>query len=160
MKNSKCLVFTLAAGLATAGLSVFNSQAAESPDRSGPFRGQLLERAKEKLNLADDQVAKIKDAINAEKEPMKNLTLRLYVARRDLGDAISAPNATEASVRAASAKVAAVESDLAVERMKLRARINPILTNDQRQKLKELQSKLDEFVDSLVSHLGDRLGIE
>jgi Spy/CpxP family protein refolding chaperone len=81
----------------------------------------------------------------------------VHDARTGLRDTIQTPNATEASVRAASAKVAAAESDLAVERLNLYCRISPILTAEQHQKLSDLESKMDEMVDAGIERIGERL---
>jgi Spy/CpxP family protein refolding chaperone len=74
-----------------------------------------------------------------------------------LRDAIQSSGATEASVRAAAAKVATVEADLAVERLKLYGRISPILTADQREQVKQFQSKIDDFLDGAINRLSERL---
>ena len=59
-----------------------------------------------------------------------------------------------------SAKVAAVEADIAVERMKLAGRISPILTADQKEKIKAFEAKIDDLVDTLINRVGERLGGE
>jgi Spy/CpxP family protein refolding chaperone len=156
MKHAKYLILTLAAGLTTGGLFVFDSQAVEQPAESH-FRGKMLQRAKEKLGLTDDQIAKIKSELSADKDTLKDLISRLHQARTGLREAIQATDASESAVRAAAARVAAVESDLAVERMKLHSRINPILTDEQKEKIKAFESKIDDFVDGIINRIGDRL---
>ncbi len=158
MKSSKLLVAIIAAGLAAGGFVVSNSYAVERTAGAGHFRGQLLERAKEKLGLTDDQISKIKDELKADKDTIKDLISRLHEARIGLREAIQATDATEASVRAAAAKVSAVEGDIAVERMKLHGRISPILTSEQKEKIKALESKIDDFVDGIINRLGERMG--
>ncbi len=148
----------MAVGLAVGGFVVFNSYAVERTAGAGHFRGQLLERAKEKLGLTDDQISKIKDELKADKDTIKDLISRLHEARIGLREAIQATDATEASVRAAAAKVSAVEGDIAVERMKLHGRISPILTSEQKEKIKAFESKIDDFVDGIINRLGGRLG--
>src|SRR6267142_2939396 len=156
MKTSNLLVVILAAGLAAGGFVVFNSHAVERAAGTGHFRGQFLERAKEKLGLTEDQISKIKDELKAEKDTIKDLISRLHDARTTLRETIQSSGATEATVRAASAKVAAVEADIAVERMKLHGRINPLLTSEQKEKIKAFQSKIDDFVDTIINRVGDR----
>jgi Spy/CpxP family protein refolding chaperone len=160
MKISKYCFLTVAAGLVAGGLIVCNSRAAESGVGPGRFRGQMLERAKERLGLTDEQIARIKDELKADKDTLKDIVSRLHEARTGLRSAIQSADATEATVRAASAKVAAVEADLAIERMKLHSRISPILTDEQKEKVKAFQSRIDEFVDGLVNRMGDRIGPE
>lgn len=152
------MVVTVAATLCAGGLVAFKAHAAERPQAGRAMRGQFLERAKEKLGLSDDQVSQIKTQLLAEKDNLKNLITKLHDARVGLRAAIQSPDATEATVRSASAKVAAVEADLAVERLKLFGKISPILTDEQRDKVKEFQTKIDDFVDGAINRIGERLG--
>jgi Spy/CpxP family protein refolding chaperone len=134
-----------------------NSRAAESNLARHTPRAEWLVRAKEKLGLTDAQVDKIKTELRAEKDTLKALVSDLHDARVSVREAIQASNATESSVRAASAKVAAAEADLAVERLKLYSRISPILTTDQLEKLKELREHLDAAVDRAIDRIGERI---
>jgi Spy/CpxP family protein refolding chaperone len=158
MKLTKCLSIVAAGALAASGLMVLKTQAAEA-NAPHAFQGggRFLERVKEKLGLTDEQVSEIKTQLAAEKDTLNSLITRWHDARVALREAIQAPDATEASVRVAASKVAAVESDLAVERMKLFSKINPILTAEQRDKVKEFQSRIDDFLDNAVNRLGDWL---
>ncbi len=160
MKLSKWFVIPVAAAVAVGGAFVLKAKAAEAQEGRHASRGQLLERAKEKLGLTDDQIAKIKTEVAGEKDTIKDLITKWHDARLGLRQAIQAPDASEASVRAASAKVAAAEADLAVERFKLYGKITPLLTEDQRAKVKQLQGKIDDFMDNAISRLGDRLGTQ
>lgn len=160
MKNSKWLVITVAAALIAGGLVVLKTQAAERSGLQRPFRGRLLERAKDKLGLSDDQVTKIKAELQTEKDSLKDLVLKLHEARVNLREAIQAADANETSVRAASAKVAAVEADLAVERLKLFGKISPILTSGQREQVKQFQSELAALLDAAINRLGERLSTQ
>ena len=152
------MLIAVAVALGAGGLVVFKAHAAERSFGGRPMRGQFLERAKEKLGLTDDQVSQIKAQLLAEKDNLKGMIAKLRAARVGLREAIQASDATETSVRAASAKVAVAEADLAVERLKLFGKISPILTDEQRDKVKEFQSKLDDFVDGAISRIGERLG--
>jgi Spy/CpxP family protein refolding chaperone len=82
----------------------------------------------------------------------------MHDARVALRTEIQKPDASEASVREAATKLAAVEADLAVERMKLHGKISPILTAEQREKLSEFQAGVDQFVDRLIDRAHKRLG--
>jgi|ERR1043165_8940941 Spy/CpxP family protein refolding chaperone len=160
MKISKLLVITLAAGLSVGGVFVVKAHAAERNATHRAFHGRLLERAKEKLGLTDDQVAKIKSELKGEKDTIKDLISKLHEARAGLREAIQASDANETSVRSASAKVATVEADLAVERLKIYGKISPILTSEQLEKVHEIQARLDDFLDNAIGHIGDRLASE
>jgi Spy/CpxP family protein refolding chaperone len=153
MKISKLLAISaLTLGAAFAS---YAQAPAEPPAR--PPQAPFLERAREKLGLTDEQVTKIKAELQAQQETLRKLILKLHDARAALRDAIQDPAATEASVRAAASKVGAVQTDLAVERFKLVGRINPILTQEQRDKVKQHASQLDEFIDGAINRLGERL---
>ena len=89
---------SVAAALLAGGTIVFKSNAVESPAGQRHFRGQLLERAKEKIGLTDEQVAKIKAELKAEKSTLTGLISAFHEARVGLREAIQAPDATEASV--------------------------------------------------------------
>jgi Spy/CpxP family protein refolding chaperone len=157
MKTSKWLVIGVVAALSAGGLMVFKGRASERPVAGRSMRGQFLQKAKEKLGLSDDQFSQIKSALLAEKDNLKSLISKLHDARIGLREAIQASDATEASVRAASAKVASAEADLAVERLKLFGKISPILTDEQLDKVKEFQTQVDDYVDGAISHIGERL---
>lgn len=151
MKN-KILICTLAAAVAAGGFFAAKTFAA---DNTGvPARAGMLQRIADKLNLTADQRAQIKDVLIGEKDTLGPLLGAVHDARKGLRSAIRASAANEASVRAASAKVAAAEADLAVERMKLYGKISPILTDAQRQELAGLQQRADEFVDNVIARIG------
>jgi Spy/CpxP family protein refolding chaperone len=147
MNTSTLTTITLAAALSALGSATLDSRAADVTTRHRPLRAHTLERAKEKLNLTDEQIAQIKSALKSDRNSIKDLLARLREARVGLREAIHAAEATEASVRVAAAKVAAVEADLAVERMKVHGKISPILTEEQRDKFDELRSHPGRFPD-------------
>lgn len=68
MRTTKCLTVTVGAALLAGGVIVCKSQAVERLPGQRPFHGQLLEWAKEKLGLSDEQVAKIKTELRSEKD--------------------------------------------------------------------------------------------
>src|SRR5262249_41677885 len=94
--------------------------------------------------------------VKSEKDNIRPLMQRMHEARTAVRDAIHAAGATEASVRVAAAKVADVQADLAVERLKLFAKISPILTEEQRAKLKELRSQRAELRDHVMKRFEKR----
>jgi len=110
------------------------------------------------LNLNADQKAQIKAVLSGEKDILMPLLGQLHDARKDLRAAIHAGDANETNVRAAAAKVAAVEGDLAVERMKIYGKIAPILTDEQRRQIADFEQRADNFVDSAIGRIGERLG--
>lgn len=151
------LIITLAAAVAVGGLTILTARAA-APGGAGRLRaGPLVQRVAERLNLTEDQKAQIKAELKSEKDALAKIFTQLHETRKGLREAIHAKEATEASVRAAAAKVAAVEADLAVERMRLHGKIAPILTDDQRGKLAEIEARIDSFVTDAIGRIGERL---
>jgi periplasmic protein CpxP/Spy len=158
MKTNKVLILATAAAIVVGGLITTRSLAADdTTPASTPLRGQLLKRIAEKLNLTDDQKSQIKTILSGEKTTLQTLLAQLHDARKNMRTAIQGADANETSVRAASAKVAAVEADLAVERMKLYGKIAPVLTDEQRQKISDFTQRADDFADDAIAHLGEGL---
>ena len=155
MKTTRILMITVAAVLFLGGVTQIH--AADQADRPAAFRGRFLERVRQRLGLTDEQTAQIKAVLKSDKDNLTSLLGRMHEARIGLREAIRAQNPTEASVRAASAKVAAVQADLAVERMKLFARINPILTDEQRAKLALEEQQVDDLADAAIARASERL---
>jgi Spy/CpxP family protein refolding chaperone len=154
--KTKWLIFSLVAALGAGGLVAFKTHAAERTAEARGWRATLRGRIKEKLGLTDDQAAQIQAAFVDEKDRIKDLAVKLHQARISLRESIKSSNADEASVRATSAKVAAVQADLAVLRLKLYGKVNPILTSEQREKVKAFQEKVDDFIDNALDRLGQR----
>jgi Spy/CpxP family protein refolding chaperone len=158
MKTSKLLALTFAAALTVGGVFICTSLAADNfTTAATPPRGQILKRIAEKLNLTGDQKSQIKTILGGEKDTLKNLLGQLHDARKNLRAAIQAGDANENSVRAASANVAGIESDLAVERMKLYGKIAPVLTGEQRRQISDFTQRADEFVDNAIANIGGGL---
>lgn len=139
------LVLNLGGGLTTASLGA---------DTVAPAHGGYFHRLAQRLNLTDDQKAQIKTVLQSERDALRPLLGQLRAARTNLRAAIRAANANETTVRAASAQVAVVEANLAVERMKIFAKIAPILTDEQRQQLSELEQRADDFADRAIARAG------
>jgi len=155
MKTTKWHSFTLAAVLNLGGWMSTPSLAADAPPPP-PARAPFRARLAEKLNLTDEQKAQIKAVLRGERDTLKDLLGQLHDAHQGLRAAIHASDATEASVRVASARVAAVEADLAVERMKIYGKIAPILTDEQRRQLAAFEQRVDRFVDGALARLGQQ----
>ena len=155
MKTNKWITLTLATALNLVGLMTTPSLAA---DTNAPAHGRFFQRIAQRLNLTDDQKAQIKTVLRSERDTLKPMVGQLHAARENLRAAIQASDANETTVRAASAQVAAVEADLAVERMKIFGKIAPILTDEQRQQISEFEQRADDFADRAIARGSDRLG--
>ncbi len=154
MKTNKWLSLALAAALNLGGWLTTPALAADTP---ASVHGRFLQQLAQRLNLTDEQKAQIKTILRTEKDTLKPLLGQLHAARANLRAAIQAGDANETTVRAASAKVAAVEADLAVERMKIYGKIAPVLTNEQRQQISDFRQRTDDFTDQANAHTGDGL---
>jgi Spy/CpxP family protein refolding chaperone len=157
MKTLKHLALTAAIALAIGGAFAVNLHAAQFASTEGAPGVKLRERVKEQLHLSEDQLAKIKTELKVEKSNITTLLTRLHDAHAQLRAEIRKSDATEASVREVAAKVSGVESDLAVERMKLYGKISPILTADQRAKLAQLEAGIDQFIERIISRIDSKL---
>ena len=157
MKTIKLLTIATAAAIIAGGLTSAPAQDTnDSAAGTRPGRGQILQRIAKKLNLTDDQKSQIKTVLGADKDTLTALFGQLHDARKNLRMAIHANDANEAAVRAASAKVASVEADWAVERMKLYGKIAPILTDQQRRKIAGFERRADNFAGGAIARLGER----
>ncbi len=150
--RSKFLTLAAVASIAAGGFTSSNVLAADNA--AAPARERVLQRIAGKLNLTADQRTQIKAAFAGERNTLAPLLAALHGARENLRAAIRASDANETSVRAASAKVAAAEAGLAVERMRLYGKIAPILTEAQRRQLAGMRQRADDFVDNVIARIG------
>ena len=75
--------------------------------------------------MTEEQVAKIKAELGAEKATLISLLKRLHDAHEQLRGTIQQDGVTEDAVRDAASKLAVVQADFAVERAKLHGKISP-----------------------------------
>jgi protein CpxP len=157
--KTKIILLLAAAALCAGSLITWQANAAPRPLHRAEA-GQphpILARIADRLELTADQKSQIRAVLKAEKDTLASLITQLHDARKSLRETILSKNATEDSIRTASAKVAAVEADMAVERVKLRKQISPILTEEQRAKAAEMAARLDDFVTDAIGRIGERL---
>ena len=159
MKMTKWIGIMAVVTVALGGAMLVKAQTTDTNDvagvasprasRAGGLRGQL--------GLTHEQAATIKATLAANRTTLTTLMSSLHDARINLRATIRKPGATEEDIRAASAKVAFVEADLAVERAKLYGKISPVLTPDQLAKMDELQQRADDRVDGAIVGFGRRI---
>src|SRR5579872_3594898 len=99
----KLLLCSLAAALLAGGFVATRAFAADNPEAPA-MRGKILQRIADKLDLTADQRAQIKTILVGEKGTLQPLLTSLHDSRKSLREAIRAKDASEVSVRAASAK--------------------------------------------------------
>jgi Spy/CpxP family protein refolding chaperone len=151
--KTKLFILTLAAAIVAGGIITTQTLAAD-PAESMPLRGKMRQRIAEKLNLTATQKTEIKTVLAGEKDTLKSLLATWHAARNDLRASIRASDANEVTVRAAAAKVASAEADLAVERLKLYGKIAPVLTEEQRQAIAEMEQRVDDLVNHAIEQIG------
>ncbi len=150
-KNSKVRMFMgLAAAAAIVGTLVVGVSYAQQPATgAGPMRmghgGMMwggpfaaIRRGLAQLGLSDQQKAQIKGIFQSHKADLQGFAARMQPARQALNSAIT-NGADEATIRKASADVAAVQADFAVFRASVRAEVFAVLTPDQQAKATQLQ---------------------
>ena len=153
MRNN-FLLCALAVALLAGGFVATRTAAAADDSVQTATHARIFQRLAQKLGLTADQKARLKTILLGEKAVWQPLIVSLHDARTGLRTAIRAPDATETSVRAAAAKVAAIESDLAVERLKLYGKIAPVLTPEQLKQAADLSARADEAVENAIARLG------
>ena len=134
------VMFCLAALTAFAGVA----QADTGGWGGGQYGGHehhSFKRIAEKLGLTDAQKAQAKAIFQANKEVAKPMYASLRAERKNLQALIHADTVDEAAIRAETAKVAAIQADLNVNRAKVAAQFRAILTPDQLTTLKALHQK-------------------
>ena len=107
----------------------------------GKHHQQNFKKIAKKLGLTDAQKAQAKTIFQANKEIVKPIYANLRIERKALQALIHADTIDEAAIRAESAKVAAIQADLNVNRAKIGAQFRAILTPDQLTTLKTLREK-------------------
>ena len=151
------ILLGLGGALAVAGLISFGVAYAETPQGPGPgpqmmgpggFRMMGLGRLFRQLGVTADQRQQIRVILEKHRADLKPLMDQALAARRGLSDAIQAPAVNEQAIRDASAKLAAVQADLAVLRAKIRTEAFQVLTPEQREKALELQKQARERFDT------------
>jgi Spy/CpxP family protein refolding chaperone len=151
------ILLGLGGALAVAGLVSFGVAYAETPQgppagppamAPGSFQMMPFGRIFRQLGVTADQRQQIRAILETRRADLKPLRDQALAARRGLADAIAAPAVNEQAIREASAKLAAVQADLAVLRARVRAEVFQVLTPEQREKALELEKQARERLGS------------
>ncbi|UFS72759.1 Spy/CpxP family protein refolding chaperone [Geomonas sp. RF6] len=156
--------------IALGGVASANEPAARpahGPEEGGRFgdcrfeKGKggehFLKRLTKELNLNEKQAAQVKGAFEKKHATMKPLLDNLRNERQQLRTLIHSGNADEKAIRAQSARVAAVEADLAVLKGQGAKELMSILTPEQQKKFKTLQGEWEQKMKNR-HHEGPRHG--
>lgn len=140
--------------LLTGGLAAGTVAYAQGGPGGGPmfgghkrgFQGMALMRELGigRLDLTDAQREQVRAIVQGQRDAFAQIGERLRAAHKGLNDAVSSPTFDEATIRARSADIAAVQADAAVLRAKVRSEVWTILTPEQQQQVTELRAKMAE----------------
>jgi Spy/CpxP family protein refolding chaperone len=97
-----------------------------------------------KLELSDDQRAKIEVRMTAARTELGPKLDAMRQARRALREATEVPVIDEGAIRAAAAELSGIEADLAIAHAKMRQEIRALLTPDQQAKLDAMKAERKE----------------
>jgi Spy/CpxP family protein refolding chaperone len=151
-RNAPALVLTLLLGLApTLGLAEHGDYPPGPPD---PER--MLNHLTEQLDLSDQQRKDLAGVFAAHKEAVRADGDKMKAAWEALETQIHADAFDESAIRQASAGVAALQANRAVERGKLFQAIRGILTPDQLQKFQEMRQQHQDMMKERGGPMGGR----
>lgn len=124
---------------------------------------QFFRKLAKQLGLTEQQKTQIKGIFKSYREKNKPLLQAMHNEKRQMKEMIMSGSTDEAAIRAQSAKVAAVQADLAVSRAAMAKEIKAVLTPDQAAKLKilmkEREKKMEQFRER-HGHHGDGIPME
>jgi Spy/CpxP family protein refolding chaperone len=112
------------------------------------------------LGVTADQKAEVKTILRKYQPTVGPLIKQVVTERRALRDTIRAETINETAIHAQAAKVASLESDLAVQRAYVAHDIRAVLTPDQLQKLKEMQIDVDARIDGFLHRVANRIAAD
>jgi periplasmic protein CpxP/Spy len=139
--------FAIAAALVAAvSFAPLNSSAFMGEDGAPPA-GRHFKKMATELGLSAQQQQDVKAVFAKNRPQAEPLMKQLKTEHRSLRTLIQADAVDDAAIRAQSAKVAAVEADLAVQRAHVGQQVRAILTPEQVQRFKELQADRDSRMD-------------
>jgi periplasmic protein CpxP/Spy len=107
-----------------------------------------------KLALTDQQKTQVKAIFQDNRAQAKPLFTSMMTERRQLRKLVESGTADEAAIRAESAKVAAIQADLAVQRAKGAKQFMALLTPDQQAKLAALKAEREQKHQGFRGHEG------
>jgi protein CpxP len=140
MKTGIRMFAIVAAVAATLGLAAITASA-HMGNEGQPPDGHHFKKMTKALNLTSQQQDAIKAIFEKNRPQVKAQVQEMKSERQTLHSLIQADAIDEAAIRAQSAKVAAIQADLAVQRARSGQEIRALLTPEQVQKFKALQAK-------------------
>jgi periplasmic protein CpxP/Spy len=116
----------------------------EQHRRHGQRGEHFFKKLAKELGLNDQQKSQAKAILEASRAQNKPYFKAMMTEKRQMKELILTGSADEAAIRAQSAKVAAAEADLAVQRAKEAKQLLALLTPEQKTKLKTIMDKREQ----------------
>ena len=139
----------MVAGLLLTAAASFGHGTRSRGDGVGPY-GPFSERAMERLGITGEQKTQIQGVLGKYRPEAEPVVRQMVAERRALRRLIQDGAADEKAVRSQSAKVAALESDLAVMRARVSKEVRSLLTPEQTAKLAEIQAEREKKADRFM----------
>lgn len=105
------------------------------------------------VDLSDDQKQQIAAVLQSHKAEIVQVVQPIIEKRRALRDAVAAANPDEQAIRAAADDLGKSIGDAAVLAWHIKQQIAPILTDQQRQDIKDFRSQTDQAVDDFMNKM-------
>ena len=132
------------------GASVALAHGARHGGDGQGFQGIYSMRALDRVGATADQKAQIRIVLEKYRPETEPAVRQMIAERRALRKLIQGGAADEAAIRSQSAKVAALESDLAVTRARVAKEVRTILAADQLARLEELRTEREQKADRMM----------
>lgn len=126
-------------------------------DEGLPQGGMHYKKIASALGLSAQQKQDIREILKKNKPQTQPLMKQLITERRSLRSLIQNETIDESAIRTQSAKVAAIEADIAVERARVAQEIRTVLTPEQVQKYMDIQAKRDRKLDNFLLRASKRI---
>ncbi len=144
--------------IAAAALAALSAGAIAAGDSTEDAARQTLAArvmsAMDRLDLDNAQRDQIKAVLEKNLPVVKPNLQRLVQEHRALKAVMRKSPADEAAIRAQSAKVAAVQGDIAIQRANLNAELRAVLRPEQAAEFEKMEKKFQAKVDERLSRIG------
>lgn len=156
MKQGCCVALLCSAVFATVAEGS-DPAARGSRERRAASRSRhgIMSRLSE-VNVNDAQRSQIRGVLRESRPTMHPLVKQYMQERRALRQLIHTVPVNEAAIRAQSARVSQVKSELDVKRAHMAQRVRAHLTPQQIEKLKELETRFDRRMDAMVDQIDNK----
>jgi Spy/CpxP family protein refolding chaperone len=103
------------------------------------------------LNLSEKQRSSVRSIVKGHKQEIATVAKSVHDKRKSLRDVVMSDSATEDEIRRAADALGDAISDAAVLGAKVRREVKPVLTEEQRTKIREFISDRDSAIDRFLA---------